>query len=218
VGGVAVAAGTGVLPTSFRGGEPARPGASVTSGVPPETPLVSPSPDGGAQGGPTPGGGSGAPSGTVTAGTSPGGPARGGEPSADARDRGTSGWWKTVVSSCRDVRNGKPLDDVHRRALQGAAGGAERVRPYCNKILKLTGGNAPGRSVPERAGGRGGDGPAGQDGDDGRGGDRDGPHRGGGRGPGPFKEGGRTDHRTDGGTGGPSLTGRPPDGGDRGPR
>lgn len=58
VGGIGVAAGTGVLPTPFDRNEPARPAATVSAPVPTENPLISPSPRAGDEEEPTPDGGS----------------------------------------------------------------------------------------------------------------------------------------------------------------
>ncbi|MFD7387312.1 hypothetical protein ACFV46_02470 [Streptomyces sp. NPDC059852] len=136
VGGVAVAAGTGVLPTPFDD-EPARPAATVPAPPATEQPLVSPSP-----GQDTP------------EGTGPGGSVASADPGAtedpkhsgpeddkaggDGR-HGSGGWWRAVVSSCRDIRDGKALSGERRRALTGAAGGRDRVRTYCEKVLRAVG-------------------------------------------------------------------------------
>ncbi|MFJ3287438.1 hypothetical protein ACIPMW_19430 [Streptomyces sp. NPDC086669] len=146
VGGVAVAAGTGVLPTPFDGDEPARPAATVPAPPATEQPLVSPSPDGDTPGG-TGHGGSVTPADPgATEGAKPGGTA---DDKADGDGRRGSGWWRAVVASCRDVRDGKTLSDERRRALTGAAGGRDRVRTYCEKVL---------RPVDARTGGDAGDG------------------------------------------------------------
>ncbi|WP_406258445.1 hypothetical protein [Streptomyces nigra] len=148
VGGVAVAAGTGVLPTPFDRDEPARPASTVSA--PPETehPLVSPSPEEDAPAG-TPTGGGNAATQDPGAGkdTPPGGPA---DDKADGDDRRHSGgWWRGVVSSCRDIRSGKAVSGDRRHTLEGAAGGQSRVRTYCDRVLRLvdarTGGDAKDR-------------------------------------------------------------------------
>ncbi|MFI2643058.1 extensin [Streptomyces sp. NPDC018610] len=174
VGGVAAAATTGVLPTPFGGDDPA-PAASVSARPTPGRPaatLSSGGRQGDGRGTPTPGG--------TTAGAFGGGrddtardgaAAPGGVPAAgtegDGRDGGPGGRRGRLTLSCRDLRDGKGLDALRRRALDGAAGGAARVGTYCDGILK---------ALESRGSGRGGDGGQGADG----GGDRDG--RGGGRG------------------------------------
>ncbi|MFJ9751775.1 hypothetical protein [Streptomyces chartreusis] len=137
VGGIGIAAGTGVLPTPFDRNEPARPAATVSAPVPTENPLISPSPRTGEEE-PTPDGGSeppsasGAPEDTVE----PGGPPAGDHDSASQDGKNKhDGWWKAVTSYCRDVRDGRPLPVDRRRTLEGAAGSAARVRKYCKSVL-----------------------------------------------------------------------------------
>ncbi|MFC5215285.1 hypothetical protein [Streptomyces coerulescens] len=137
VGGVGVAAGTGVLPTPFDRNEPARPAATVSAPVPPEQPLISPSPRTGGEEEPTPDGGSrppnasGAPEDTVAPG---GGPAA--DHDAASKDGAKSdGWRKAVRSYCRDVRDGRPLPPDRRRTLEGVAGSSARVWKYCKSVL-----------------------------------------------------------------------------------
>ncbi|MET9777189.1 hypothetical protein ABZ023_23460 [Streptomyces sp. NPDC006367] len=126
VGGVAVAAGSGVLPTMFGGPHPA---PSVTASVaasPDRTPAPS------------------APPGSATPGTFGGDTASGGtagEHAPDAGDReadgadGADGRRREHAASCRDMRDGKALDDARRRTLGEAAGGASRVGTYCRGLL-----------------------------------------------------------------------------------
>ncbi|WP_037640892.1 hypothetical protein [Streptomyces bicolor] len=136
VGGVAVAAGTGVLRTPFGGeDEPGRPAATVSAAVPPDRPFVSPSPEIGAQDEPTPDGASKLPTGPGTSqDTGPGGPAADrGTPGAE-QDRPTGGWWN-AVKSCRDMRDGKALPRDRRRALESAAGSSAYVWNYCKTVL-----------------------------------------------------------------------------------
>ncbi|MEV0176753.1 hypothetical protein AB0I00_37285 [Streptomyces sp. NPDC050803] len=163
-GGVAVAAGTGVLPTPFGNDEPT-PAVSVTAAVTPERPLVSPPSAGAGESEPTP---DGAPSSRETAGS---GSAPGAGPSADEQEgRGNgSGWSGNVASACRDIRDGKHLSADRRRALEGAAGGSARVSKYCAGVLgdreSSDAGNSKGKG--ETGGqGSGQDDPNGQDGDD----------------------------------------------------
>ncbi|WP_328424262.1 hypothetical protein [Streptomyces sp. NBC_00443] len=147
IGGVALAAGTGVLTSPFVEDEGARPAATVSSPAPPERPLFSPSPEGGVRGGPTPDDDSQAPTDPgATEGAEPGGtaPDRG---SAPDRDKVAGGWWKVVAAYCRDLRDGKELSNDRRRALESAAGGSERVRKYCKGVLKAVGDGTWGKSV-----------------------------------------------------------------------
>ncbi|WP_409470079.1 hypothetical protein [Streptomyces sp. HC307] len=139
VGGVAVAAGTGVLPTPFDD-EPG-PAASVSAAEPPdsERPLVSPSSaQGGETGAPTP---EGTTSGPAVEESTPAD-----KSTAEERDGAESpagrpgGWSEAVTSACRDVRNGKELDLGRKRTLEGAAGGSSRVEKYCDDVLKNAGG------------------------------------------------------------------------------
>ncbi|MDF3144393.1 hypothetical protein PBV88_24695, partial [Streptomyces sp. T21Q-yed] len=110
----------------------------------------------GAQGVPTPDGGSQAPTDSgSTQDTGPGGPAPGHETAAPGRDERSGGWWRTVTSSCRDLRDGKQLSVDRRRTLESAAGGSVTVRKYCRSVLT---------GVGESAGSLGDDGK----GDDGR--------------------------------------------------
>ncbi|MFB7928901.1 hypothetical protein ACFC4C_07300 [Streptomyces sp. NPDC056039] len=147
VGGVAVAAGTGVL-TPFGGDEP-DPGASVSAAVsPPGHPLASPSPSDAVQGGSTP---------DITPDDASSGPAAGGAGASgrdDARDDARDdtapkpGPGKqsdrpgdsrgNIASACRDLRDGKRLNADRRRALRDAAGGT-RVWKYCKGLLSTTG-------------------------------------------------------------------------------
>ncbi|MEV7992896.1 hypothetical protein AB0O67_13520 [Streptomyces sp. NPDC086077] len=170
VGGVAVAAGTGVLDTPFHDDDP-RPAASVSAAEPPEQPSV-PSP-------PTrreePG--SAAPDGT-TGGPSAGSPGAPGDetPSADAgaeeRTRDAGDWWRALTSACRDLREGRRLDPDRKRALREAAGGRSRVRAYCDTELDDSDGR---RDKGWGRDGRGDDHSNGDGrGDDGRGGRGDG--------------------------------------------
>ncbi|MGW7262421.1 extensin [Streptomyces sp. NPDC054842] len=183
IGGVAMAAQTGVLPTPFGEHEPA-PAASVSAGATPRQPLLSPSP------GATGGRGPDAPSpGASTRGASPGGSrhdeARGGGDASgqpEPGENGTSGRSDNrkngLLASCRDLRQGKQLSPDRRRVLEGAAQGSGRVKQYCDGVL----GDADGRSGSggESGGGKGdekGKGDKGGEADQGaKGGDDDGHH------------------------------------------
>ncbi|MEU1848073.1 hypothetical protein ABZ499_01990 [Streptomyces sp. NPDC019990] len=140
VGGVAVAAGTGVLRAPFGGDEP-HPGASYSAAVtPPERPLMPPSPRHAERSGSTP---DAPPSGASTGGARDPGrteardhkPGSGDEGDRPGDDRGE------LASACRDLRDGKRLTTDRRRALREAADGTGVWR-YCKALLA----GAEGRS------------------------------------------------------------------------
>ncbi|MFB9467756.1 hypothetical protein ACFF45_35040, partial [Streptomyces cinereospinus] len=134
VGGVAVAAGTGVLGTSLRDDEPG-PAASASAVEPPERPLVpSPPPRAGQPGPATPDGR--VPDGPGSSGD--GAPAAGGDTEETAGAAGAGR--RTVTRACRDLRAGKDLDAGRERALGEVAGGSPRVRAYCDALLGGVGG------------------------------------------------------------------------------
>ncbi|GHI05444.1 hypothetical protein AQI88_22620 [Streptomyces cellostaticus] len=199
LGGVAMAAGSGVLPMPFHR-EPG-PEASVSAQNSGE-PLTSPSPQSTPGIVPDPG--------TPSAGTSG---SAGADPSRSAagRDKGKdkgakpgsgdpSGnpgtWWKGAAAACRDIRDGKELGVDRRRVLEGLAGGSARVTKYCKSVLETdqsaSGGDGEsGDGGKDSGSGKGdgkdkgdGNGPGGDDdGHPGRGGDGNGNgHRGGGHG------------------------------------
>lgn len=170
VGGVAVAAGTGVLPTPF--GDPRPAPASSVSGAATPGPITSEppagrlrSPDGpspvsppSSPGTPAVPGGAGTPGAGDGAGSGPG------DASAaphDGRTEGTGSrdWYSKTVEACRDHRNGT-LDEERKRKLEAAAQGADRVKRFCDRMLSADGGGEDGGDD-----GDGGDG--GQGGDDG---------------------------------------------------
>jgi hypothetical protein len=139
IGSVAVAAGTGVLPTPFSNERPG-PAASVTAAVTPERPLVSPSAGatrGGGSQAPTPDGSTSGPADGASSNKAAGGGAASGQPGSDETGNSghTSAWWSRTRSSCRDVLDGKYLDAGRRKVLEGAAGGGARVRTYCTGVL-----------------------------------------------------------------------------------
>lgn len=208
VGGVAAAAGSGVLPTPFGGGRPA-PAATVSAAGPADRPLGSPSREsvlGGTTGLPAPAATpSGVPgsSASGTEGKGTGTPQDNGGDGGDGKSadqRGTddstgrpnttSTWWKSMASACRDVRDGRTLGSDRRHTLEGAAGGSTRVRKYCERILETVGGtedDGDGQGDDQEHGGHG----KGRDGHHGR------SHSGGGgwsRG-----DDGGNDHHQDGG-------------------
>jgi hypothetical protein len=160
IGGVAVAVGTGALPTPFSGDEPARPAATVSAPVPPESPLFSPSPRSTARERVEPDGTSKAPTGPGSGqDAAPGAGATDRDSAGEGREGASGRWWQTLASSCRDVRGGKQLSLDRRRDLESAAGGSERVRKYCTKVLDL----ALGGAESERGKDRDRDNPDGRD-------------------------------------------------------
>ncbi|KUM74731.1 hypothetical protein [Streptomyces curacoi] len=202
VGGVAVAAGTGVLPTPFDEDERGRPAASVSAAVPSERTLVSPSPGTGALGEPTPGGDSKAPEDSGTAEeTAPGNSATDRGSAADDRNQPSGGWWKAVASSCRDVRDGKQLSTDRRRALENAAGSSARVWKYCKDVLAGAGEST--EEQPDK-----GKGDTGESGDQGGKGDDEGHPAGSGGNSNGNANGGSNNHRADGAAETPSTATR----------
>jgi hypothetical protein len=173
IGGVAVAAGTGVLPRPFSDDRPG-PAATVSAAVTPERPLVSPSPGASAALGsesPTPGAGTGSPSDSGGSGTEArGSGATNGQPGSGSSHRsGHSGeWWRGTLSSCRDILDGRDLDAGRRQALEDAAGGSGRVKKYCKSILgRGDGSSGKGQDSQGDQGSDQGSGNGDQGGDDG---------------------------------------------------
>ncbi|WP_251094640.1 hypothetical protein [Streptomyces sp. Caat 7-52] len=167
LGGVAMAAGGGVLPTPF-GDEHPRPGASVTAGTTTGPPLTSPSSPV-TSGGET---GTGAPTGRAEGSRGAGSDEAAGK--GDDKDRGgapgfgapsaTSGTgWHGVAAACRALRDGRGLDTGRKRALENLAGGPARVTRYC-KVLLAAGGSASGSANGGTGNGQDGDEPTGKDG------------------------------------------------------
>ncbi|TXS72870.1 hypothetical protein EAO69_16795 [Streptomyces sp. me109] len=142
VGGVAVAAGTGVLPTPFRDDRP-HPAATVSAAQTPR-PLDSPSPGVSQADGsevPLPGATTSGPAGSGSSDDlSAGGSASGG-PGSSGPDRPLRSheWWTRTRSSCQDVLGGKNLEAGRRRVLTDAAGGGGRVKTFCRRVLGWTG-------------------------------------------------------------------------------
>ncbi|MGW0832985.1 hypothetical protein [Streptomyces prunicolor] len=136
LGGVAAAVGTGVLPTPFY--DDPTPASSISAAATPsDRTLVSPAPSGtGGSGTPKAGGGSGDSSGEAAGKGANPTPSTG---SGDDDSVGSGKWWRGVTSSCRAVRDGKPLAPGRKRTLEGAAGGTSRVWTYCDGLLKNTG-------------------------------------------------------------------------------
>ncbi|MFJ9871107.1 hypothetical protein [Streptomyces sp. NPDC101165] len=184
LGGVAMAAGSGVLPIPFHDDHPG-PTSSVSAAQSPGQPHTSPTPqspegirpstdtpDGGTSGSLDPSGGA------THEGTHPGStPGSGDAP-------GTPGtWWQVAGAACRDLRDGKELGSDRRRVLEGLAGGSSRVTTYCKSVLAgqySSGGTGKGTGGDDEGGkGHGNDGDGQGDGKDkgdgnGQGGDDDG--------------------------------------------
>ncbi|MEU8585430.1 hypothetical protein AB0C59_00215 [Streptomyces sp. NPDC048664] len=163
ISGVAVAAGSGVLPAPFS--DDPEPAASVSADETARQPVNSPPPGtADADEPPTtpraPDGTSGAPtredsshdeaSGGSTA------PDRPGADSTPDPTAGTQEWWTAVRSACRDMAGGKDMGSRRMRGLEDAAGGSGRVKTFCKFALgdHRGGGSGPGR-------GQGGDGSGG---------------------------------------------------------
>ncbi|MFJ3303354.1 hypothetical protein ACIPSA_09560 [Streptomyces sp. NPDC086549] len=206
VGGVAVAATTGVLPTPFGDEKPA-PGASVSAAVTPDRPAGSPSRDsvqGGTSGAPTSGGtASGSPSSGSSRGTA-GENGRDGENGKGGKDTGKGGtpgtadrtgtWWSGAAKACRDIRDGKALGQDRRHTLEGAAGGSARVWKYCKAVLDAADDASGDTGKGDDGDGRGDHNDQGDQGGHGRG--EDGRHR--------HRDG--NDHHQDGGIAQPVPT------------
>ncbi|MFD4787525.1 hypothetical protein ACFWN1_10790 [Streptomyces sp. NPDC058459] len=155
LGGVAVAAGSGVLPGPFRHGTP-RPGASVSAAA---SPVRSGDPTSPA---PSPGT-SRTPDTSRIPGVNPGAPAPGNHaeaagPTDEATTRPPSGrpsrrpgarWW-AAATACRDLRDGQKPEAGDRRALDGLAGGPDRIDVYCRAVLVAAEVNGSGRTRDHR--------------------------------------------------------------------
>lgn len=159
LGGVAVAAGSGVLPTPFGDDHPG-PATSVSPDTTTEQPLTSPSPPGGGTGTGAPGGGTRSHRGG-TDGEATGAGDGTGAPSATS---GTG--WPGATAACRALRDGKELNAGRRRALEQVAGGPGRVTAYC-KVLLGAGDSASGGTGGANSGG--GENTTGQGSDNGKG-------------------------------------------------
>ncbi|CAM5264548.1 Extensin OS=Streptomyces alboniger OX=132473 GN=CP975_21815 PE=4 SV=1 [Streptomyces alboniger] len=183
IGGVAVAAGTGVLPSPFGPHREPGPAASASpAATPEEEPEASPS-DGAGEpsGGPAPDdgatpGGDGttrAPEGSRAPEAEAGGaqtrkPTRRPGGVRPPRADGTKDWYRKVVVACRDYRSGG-LQGEKRRRLEEFAKGPNRVEEFCGRIL---GGGQQNGGQPNgghQGGGHGGIGGGHGDDDDGDG-------------------------------------------------
>ncbi|MEU0406959.1 hypothetical protein ABZ307_03910 [Streptomyces griseorubiginosus] len=189
VGGAAVVAGTGVLAPS--GHDTPEPGASVSADVSPDGSLVSPSPRA-PEVAPSP---EGSPSGEAGSRDTARGDTGGAHGSASGGLGVRPGSdWKSALSACRDLREGRELTPPLKRSLEGAAGGSPRVWKYCKGVLAEGGANTG--SGDHKSGGRGGNGGRGEnggrgDGDKNDGNDRNGPGEGNGQGDQDGRDGGR---------------------------
>ncbi|MFJ6544728.1 hypothetical protein ACIQMP_29295 [Streptomyces sp. NPDC091385] len=148
LGGVAVAAGSGVLPGPFRQERP-DPGASVSAAVTPGRSRLPSSPGPSGDTGPTP-----SASGSADPGDAPPEAAGGAdqdtgratEPGTGSRRPGTR--WRAAVAACRDLRAGREPVAGRRRALEGFAGGSARVKTYCAAVLSSRRDGLPVVPVP----------------------------------------------------------------------
>ncbi|MFJ1545967.1 hypothetical protein [Streptomyces sp. NPDC088246] len=172
LGGVAVAASTGMLPGAFGGHTPV-PATSVSAAATPEelgsgtvtdeSPSAQPpaSPETGPS---TPPADPSAPTGDRdngrtgkgedrkgddnrkpdgTASGTPNGTENGKQP--DGSGNGSSGnWYAKTLKACRDYRNGK-LDDDRRRYLEALAKGARNLDRFCDRMIAK---NADGQNSP----------------------------------------------------------------------
>lgn len=139
VGGVAVAAGTGVLPTPFDAPEP---GSSVSAAATPGE-EDSETPDGGDGSSRTPGAdgnSSTEPSPSATGGPSPTPTATGGDDGTpkdgpDTATPGKDGATKArFIAACLDLRAGR-IDSEDRRRLSSATQGGQSVKNFCDRLL-----------------------------------------------------------------------------------
>ncbi|GGW42933.1 hypothetical protein [Streptomyces xantholiticus] len=179
IGGVAVAAGSGVLPT-FDDDRPT-PASSVSAASTPG-PLGSPTQSVGGTGSHsrspgatgTPPGlppvDSATPSPTDTGNATPGGPVddggatQGGDGSARKGDL-----YRKTVEACRDYRSGRIAED-RKRTLEATAKGATRVERFCDELLGSDSADG-GAGDADSSGGSGGD--NGEGDNDGGDGDKD---------------------------------------------
>ncbi|MER8032010.1 hypothetical protein ABTZ78_23950 [Streptomyces bauhiniae] len=134
LGGVAVAAGSGVLPGPFRHDDP-RPGASVSAAVTPDRTgdPASPAPSPGTSGTPDVTPRAPAPGTPDDKATSTGEPTNQ-HPSGGPSHRPGARWW-AATTACRDLREGREPEAGNRRTLEGLAGGPTRVKVYCRALL-----------------------------------------------------------------------------------
>ncbi|MCX4729990.1 hypothetical protein [Streptomyces sp. NBC_01363] len=166
LGGVAVAAGTGMLPGPF-GGHAPLPATSVSAAATPEElgsglteeetpqppPAASPSADTSTPpaapstpaGAPDPGGSGRAKEHKGGDDRKPGGAATGstagprnGELPESSGKTGSGEWYAKALKACRDYRDGK-LDDKRRRKLEALAKGARNLDRFCDRVIARSG-------------------------------------------------------------------------------
>ncbi|MCX4995516.1 hypothetical protein [Streptomyces longwoodensis] len=127
VGGVAVAAGTGVLPEPFGGTGP-EPATSVSATPGPgDHPDPTPSPRAGD-------------SATVDG-------SEGGTTTGPAEPGSAHGTPPEVAAACHAVRQGRTLNPVLRHTLENRAGGPSRITAYCTDLLEeQKGGSGKGKN------------------------------------------------------------------------
>ncbi|MFE0105182.1 hypothetical protein [Streptomyces sp. NPDC059009] len=185
LGGVAVAAGTGVLPTPFTRKEAPAQERTPSAASSPDSVLPTPSGSSRHPDEPTPDEGT-TPDDDTThkpgtakdpdsrtpdddAGSTPGGSKKPVPGTGPGTDDEAKGWYKRIVESCRDYRNGDlPADQ--RRGLEKAAKGAERINAFCGRVL----GGTPGDGDDDRGSSGGGNGNGGSSGGGQGDGDEDG--------------------------------------------
>ncbi|WP_241196238.1 MULTISPECIES: hypothetical protein [unclassified Streptomyces] len=182
LGGVAVAAGTGMLPGPFGGSTPL-PAASVSAEATPEElgsglttdetaqPPPSASPKGSASKPPAspsapaenrdhdrsgrttePGGGDKRKPGGGATG-SPGG-TRGGKQTESPWNEASGDWYAKALQACRDYRDGK-LNEKRRQKLEALANGARNLDRFCDRVIERS---EPGRNDQGDDDGQGEDG------------------------------------------------------------
>ncbi|MGV9879464.1 hypothetical protein [Streptomyces sp. NPDC003006] len=195
VGGVAVAAGTGVLPSPFGRHDEPSPAASVSPVATPEEPRASPSdearepsedllPDDttAPDDEPTREPRTHTPPEAEAGGDHSGGATRlpGDEGTRTPRTDGGKNWYRRVVAACRDYRSGA-LQGEKRRRLEEAAKGHSRVEEFCGRVLGGSGGGGQQGNGGGQGGGNGGsnggggdENNGGGDGENGSGGEGDG--------------------------------------------
>ncbi|MFJ5028766.1 hypothetical protein ACIQB5_11785 [Streptomyces sp. NPDC088560] len=167
LGGVAMAVGSGVLPTF--GTERPAPATSVSADQSSASPLASVSPSAPVSPGPgVPSGAGASPGATPGASTGPrpGGPA--GAPSGVP-----GGGWQDVAGACRAIRDGKAPDSGRMRTLENLAGGSSHIDRFCKVVLgafdSASGGNGGDQGKPlgkDKGKGQGNGGGQGKGGDD----------------------------------------------------
>ncbi|MGW5333089.1 hypothetical protein [Streptomyces bauhiniae] len=144
LGGVAVAAGSGVLPGPFRHDAP-RPGASVSAAASPARPSGPASPGTSGTSDVSPRAPAPDASHDETEST---GKATDKPPAVEPTRRPGARWW-AAATACRDLREGREPAAGNRRTLEGLAGGPTRVKLYCRSLLAAAEGN--GRTPDRRS-------------------------------------------------------------------